>query len=94
MHNTHNDCWVSLFNKVYDLTKLIHDNHSKAECDPIVLAAGTDITHWFDSKTLAVSVFSYKNYDRISSNKKTPCVFELTVFLISNQIYDFCSLKL
>jgi len=53
VHNVYNDCWVSLFNKVYDLTKLIHDNHTKAECDPIVLAAGTDITHWFDPATLA-----------------------------------------
>ena len=54
VHNAYNDCWVSLFNKVYDLTKLLHDNHTKPECDPIVLAAGTDITHWFDPATLAV----------------------------------------
>ena len=50
-HNTHDDCWVSLFNQVYDLTKLVHDNYKKPECDPIVLAAGTDITHWFDKAT-------------------------------------------
>ena len=47
-HNTNGDCWVSLFNQVFDLTKLVFDNYNKAECDPIVLAAGTDITHWFD----------------------------------------------
>ena len=50
-HNTNDDCWVSLFNQVYDLTKLIHDNFKKPECDPIVLAAGTDVTHWFDRTT-------------------------------------------
>ncbi len=50
-HNTHDDCWVSLFNQVYDLSKLIHDNYRKPECDPIVLAAGTDITHWFEKNT-------------------------------------------
>jgi cytochrome b involved in lipid metabolism len=55
-HNTHDDCWVSLFNKVYDLTKLLHENNGKCECDPIVLAAGTDVTHWFDPKTQAVSL--------------------------------------
>ena len=54
-HNTHDDCWVSLFNKVYDVTKLLHENNGKCECDPIVLAAGTDITHWFDEQTRAVS---------------------------------------
>jgi cytochrome b involved in lipid metabolism len=55
-HNTHDDCWISLFNKVYDLTKLLHENNGKCECDPIVLAAGTDVTHWFDPKTQAVSL--------------------------------------
>ena len=54
-HNTHDDCWVSLFNQVFDLSKLIHDNYQKPECDPIVLAAGTDITHWFDKSTQSVS---------------------------------------
>ena len=24
-HNTYNDCWVSFFNEVYDLTKLLSD---------------------------------------------------------------------
>ena len=44
-----------MFGKVYDLTKLLHDNLEKSECDPLVLTAGTDITHWFDSKTFNVS---------------------------------------
>ena len=47
-HNTADDCWVSFFNQVFDLTLLIQDNHANPLCDPIVLAAGTDITHWFD----------------------------------------------
>ena len=54
-HNCHDDCWVSLFNKVYDLTKLLQENYTKPECDPITLAAGTDITHWFDLETFCVS---------------------------------------
>lgn len=33
------------------------DNYSKAECDPIVLAAGTDITHWFDKVTQQPKTF-------------------------------------
>jgi len=37
-----------MFNKVYDLTKLIAENSQSPLCDPIVLSAGTDITHWFD----------------------------------------------
>ena len=55
-HNSAGDCWVSLFNCVFDLTLLISENHEKSECDPIVLASGTDITHWFDFDTKAVSL--------------------------------------
>ena len=53
-HNASNDCWVSFFNEVYDLSKLIQDNFS-AECEPLIRAAGTDITHWFDPSTKEVS---------------------------------------
>jgi cytochrome b involved in lipid metabolism len=49
-HNTADDCWVSFFDEVYDLSKLIQDNFS-AECEPIIKAAGQDITHWFDAET-------------------------------------------
>ena len=49
-HNTSTDCWVSFFHEVYDLSKLIQDNYNEL-CEPIIRAAGTDITHWFDPKT-------------------------------------------
>jgi cytochrome b involved in lipid metabolism len=50
-HNSADDCWISMFNKVYDLTKLLAENYQSPLCDPIVLSAGTDITHWFDLLT-------------------------------------------
>ena len=50
-HNSADDCWVSLFNQVYDLTKLIAEHYNSPLCDPLILAAGTDITHWFDPET-------------------------------------------
>ncbi len=49
-HNTANDCWVSLFGDVLDITQLVQ-THYTAEAEPLVKAAGTDITHWFDPKT-------------------------------------------
>ena len=55
-HNAADNLWVSLFDKVYDLTLLINKNFTRPECDPIVLAAGTDITHWFDPVTQNVSI--------------------------------------
>ena len=60
-HNTADDVWVSLFDKVYDLSLLISRNHRKPECDPIVLAAGTDISHWFDYVNLQVSLLNTNN---------------------------------
>jgi cytochrome b involved in lipid metabolism len=48
-HCTSDDCWVSLFNQVFDLTKLIAENFESPLCDPLVLAAGSDVTHWFNS---------------------------------------------
>lgn len=50
MHNSTEDCWVSLFHKVYDLTPLIAE-HKGPLTQPIVEFAGQDITHWFDSRT-------------------------------------------
>lgn len=56
-HNTGDDCWVSFFDEVYDISKLIQDNFN-AECEPLIKAAGTDITHWFDPLTKEVYSFS------------------------------------
>ena len=49
-HNTANDCYVSIFYEVFNLTKFIQENYSPL-MDPIIKAAGTDISHWFDPKT-------------------------------------------
>jgi cytochrome b involved in lipid metabolism len=54
VHNTPNDCWVSFFHEVYDITELIQKNYSHL-VDPIIKNAGTDITHWFDEVTRDVS---------------------------------------
>ncbi|KRX03683.1 Cytochrome b5-like heme/steroid binding domain [Pseudocohnilembus persalinus] len=51
IHNTANDCWVTFFHKVYDLTPLIQDNIESELTRPIIKAAGTDITYWFHSQT-------------------------------------------
>ena len=50
-HNSASDCWVSFFDVVYDLTKLVQDNAESELAQPIVNAAGTDITHWFNPDT-------------------------------------------
>jgi cytochrome b involved in lipid metabolism len=52
-HKTSNDCWVVIFNDVYNVTELVQNNYSK-EVEPIIKAAGTDISHWFDKQTREV----------------------------------------
>lgn len=50
-HCTANDLWVCFFDDVYDLTPLVQANIESPLVGPLVEAAGTDITHWFDYKT-------------------------------------------
>ena len=50
VHNTHTDCWVSFLGRVFDLTKLVAENEGILT-QPIVAAAGTDISQWFDART-------------------------------------------
>ena len=57
VHNTMDSCWVSMFNQVFDLTKLLMENHQSTLCDPIVLAGGTDISHWFHPDTREPKTF-------------------------------------
>jgi len=50
LHNCADDCWVSIFNKVFDVTTLIKENRGPL-ANPIIEAAGTSISHWFCEKT-------------------------------------------
>jgi hypothetical protein len=64
LHNAETNCWISWLGKVYDLTPLIKKyalgsivlNLVLIFCldetvGPIIKAAGTDISNWFDSAT-------------------------------------------
>ncbi|KAL0232407.1 hypothetical protein PCE1_002748 [Barthelona sp. PCE] len=48
-HCTSNDCWISLFGLVFDMTPLVTEATNTMEAQPILDAAGSDITHWFNS---------------------------------------------
>lgn len=49
-HNRPEDCWVSFLGEVYDLTKVVKANPGVLS-EPILRAAGSDISHWFDDDT-------------------------------------------
>lgn len=49
-HNSDHDCWVTYFGRVYDLTPLLAEYRGPL-AQPIIEAAGTDISHWFDEAT-------------------------------------------
>jgi len=55
-HNRADDLWVSFFGRVVDLTKLVEDNPGSL-VHPIIEAAGTDISHWFDDVTKNVRTY-------------------------------------
>lgn len=50
MHNCAEDCWVSIFDTVYDITSLIQANRS-ALAEPLIKEAGKSVSHWFDKRT-------------------------------------------
>ncbi|XP_065192199.1 cytochrome b5 domain-containing protein 1-like [Sycon ciliatum] len=53
-HNQESDMWVTYLGRVYDLTALCEEYKGSDLIKPIVQAAGTDITHWFDKSTLDI----------------------------------------
>jgi len=49
--NTEDELWVSFLGGVYDLTSLARKHAGDVLLKPIVAAAGTDISHWFEPET-------------------------------------------
>lgn len=50
IHNHVDDCWVSIFDDVYDITALIKANRGALSM-PLLEASGGSISHWFNEKT-------------------------------------------
>lgn len=57
-HNVEDDLWVSFLGKVVNLTALAQAHKGNVLMRPIISAAGTDISHWFDERTKNVSLGS------------------------------------
>ena len=49
-HCSYDDLWVVIFGQIFDLTELVRLSRG-SEVMPMVDAAGTDISHWFDGAT-------------------------------------------
>ncbi len=56
VHNNPEDCWVSIFTDVYDLSELINENRGVL-ANPLIEAAGTSISHWFKENSRDVKTF-------------------------------------
>lgn len=55
-HNCAEDCWVIIFDNVYDITELIKANRGPLVV-PLLEAAGGSVSHWFDPKTQDIKTF-------------------------------------
>jgi hypothetical protein len=65
------DCWVSFFHHVYDLSSLLHEHRGDPLCWPIIQAAGSDISHWFDEDSREPKTF----IDPVSNLRTVYCPF-------------------
>merc|ERR1719310_581429 len=52
-HHHENDLWVTVFNRVLDLSRLVAKYRSTHYelLKPLILRAGEDVSHWFDKNT-------------------------------------------
>jgi hypothetical protein len=50
VHNNPENCWVVIFDKVYDISELIMANRGPLS-KPLIEAGGSSISHWFNEKT-------------------------------------------
>ena len=55
-HKNPEDCWVSIFDSVFDISELIKE-HRGILATPLINAAGTSISHWFNEKTGDLKTF-------------------------------------
>lgn len=55
-HKNPEDCWVSIFDNVYDISELIKE-HRGILATPLINAAGTSISHWFNEKNGDLKTF-------------------------------------
>jgi len=67
-HASPDDCWVSFHGFVYNLTPLIAANEGPL-IQPLIKAAGSDITHWFDADPLDIKTFT----DPVTNLKRPYC---------------------
>ena len=57
-HCFQDDCWVTIFDKVFDITCIFKQNRGKEHLHaPILKYAGHSISHWFDGSTGDIKTF-------------------------------------
>ncbi|GMI26364.1 hypothetical protein TrRE_jg13538 [Triparma retinervis] len=69
LHNSADDCWVSIHGSVLDLSEFLGANRGPL-ARPIIEAAGGDISFWFDKATGDVK--TYMDPDRLLTLPYTP----------------------
>ena len=55
-HNCREDCWVSIYDNVFDITALILQGPGELSA-PLLKAAGTSISHWFNREDGDIKTF-------------------------------------
>lgn len=50
-HCTQEDCWLGIHGKIVDISRLLVKHRGDPLCKPLIAAAGSDVSHWFEKQT-------------------------------------------
>lgn len=56
LHSSEDDCWVSIFDDVFNITSLIANNRGVLAI-PLVENAGSSISYWFNKETRDIKYY-------------------------------------
>merc|ERR1712070_1196186 len=78
LHNTPEDCWLSWFGEVYDLSPVL-DQNKGVNTKPFIDSAGQDITHWFDNNTKKSARALWRGFRQIGLHPFGRCFAQATI---------------
>lgn len=80
VHNALNDCWVTIYGVVKDVTGLLAEYDDPDELVPILREAGQDVSYWFEMDETGALVVSKSQPSPLSLCARDTSIIYITFF--------------